>query len=1018
MKDYDGSGSARRFFVNCEQEFKDLSTHSWIYAVEACFVGKAAEWVSQQSEIQNILDLEEPGEEDKKRFIALVRQKYPDRKPPTHKQWMIQLKELKQNEEESLGQYYVRTHEILRGLGGQDNEKDDEAFSRIELTVLGQIIEKFVDGISDRQLRVKLSYKYMIEVPFEAQSLYDVYLAAEEYSERIASKKKALRDLYEDELLDILRTQGAEAAIRFATIDNQPEPYTRKPKSIPVDRIKRYRSASQHTKPESTLQNNTIKENKKHDHRRQASKANDAIDVNHENEKVARKELSQPCTDANSSDSNDSALSRIPGGSQTTTHPDSSISENLMALPSQSEPICDPVSNERTIRSEKPTEKEESTEDYASGPCKWPAPTTLPECTVVNKSPQVSLQKSYQMQENRSVPSHSASSSPSVSPTRVSKPWLTQNWRARPQKPPIDESPPVPEQIRPEKSETYAAVDITNTLGKPVASESDDWPVPTSLQKSSPKVSIFDESPPVLEQIPPEMLETNAKIVDISDTESKKDDILAFGPSNWTAASAEKKVFTLADTYKAFLKNPPTLYLRDIETSAAVDMPSLEHLTNEDSSATGAFGSVTNIAAYSKNPSIQHTENLETLEKDSVYIELPALPAFDLSIDIDFEAYTTDSVTSEVMYSSNQPPVTPRTWPVSLQATEKTSDYGREQSLTCSAEYATTSYEREQSSTCSADYATSDYGREQVTCSANSSITLQDVECYTTSSYEREQSSTCSADYATSSYEREQSSTCSADYMPSCYEEEQDTCLIDTTSDVATKPYDTTVTKPIAKSTITKPVHHALLAYCLAWIQHTILPFYIMLWTLYEYITLFDLSIEYKARPKVKIKRLLEPKHIESRSRIVGGIFIESAYKIALFSGTPTMIRILEIIAEYSHKMATFSDTAIRVSTPGISGCFAYNMAPFSGSLQGLETFNFEVNESAYDFGFRACKTATWFYAIATRVKPYFYDISAISDICFTNPIASRTQRGLIGLIFGVKIAMHMGIYATCLEMI
>ena len=944
MKDYDGSESARRFFVNCEHEFKDLtSIRQWIYRVEACFIGKAASWVNQQSELQDILDLEEPDEEDKQRFISLIRQKYPDRKPLTRKQWMTQLKELKQNQEESLGQYYRRTHDILTGLGGEDREKKSENEDDVSF-LLNYTIENFVDGLHDSQLRCKMRYKYLATsgryLATSEWSLYGAYDAAEQISSTIASKKKALRDLYEEELLRILRTEDTEVALKFIK-NSQPEPYIQQPKSIPVDRIERYRP-KQHTKPERTMQNNIIKEDEKHDHRQQASKADDAIDINRKKENIeaaSASKLTQPYIDESSSDSNVSALGRIPGGPQSTPHPDSTILENVMELPSQLKPICAPVSNEQAIRPEEPTEREKPTEIYASGPSKWPASTTLPESSIIN------------------------------------------------------ESPPTLEEMPRDFSEISAAIENTSdteTMDEVLVSGPRKWAVvSTSLQKSSPEASIVNESPPVLKQMPCNSPETNASIVDISDTESKKDEILASGPSNWTAASAQieevfeptvtykafskkpsvshiekdieaeapdktcaesivdvetlnQEVFALAASYDSFSKNLPAPYSEDTEISTAVDMLSLEDLSNRDGSAIEAFDPATVTGTYLKHASMQHTEHSETLEKDSAYIELPALPAFDLSIDIDFETYSVQSVTSEVTYSSTQPPVTPSTPPVTLQATEETSVYGREQSSTCSAGYMTSCYEG-----------------EQVICSADT---------------------------------------------------------VDTTSDV-TKP---TVTKPATKSTVTKPVHHALLTYCLAWIQHTILPFCMIMWiTIYDYAALLDLTTEYKARPKVKIKRLLEPKHIESRSQqTVAGIFAESTYKIALISGTSTTVRTLETIAGCARRMATSSGISTRVNTSGISAVFAYKMALFPSGLQELETFNFEVIGSAYGFGFRACKTVIWFHAIATRAKPYFYGFSTFSNICFTNPIASRTQRGLFGPTFGVKIAMRMGIYAACLERI
>ncbi|KAG7001305.1 hypothetical protein G7Y79_00032g066580 [Physcia stellaris] len=254
------------------------------------------------------------------------------------------------------------------------------------------------------------------------------------------------------------------------------------------------------------------------------------------------------------------------------------------------------------------------------------------------------------------------------------------------------------EQIRPEVLEICTAVDITDIeTPASTASEYAKWIIAsTSLQKPSPEACSVDESPLILEEMPCNLSETSTNIVDPSDIEAT-DEILASGPGKWiaparmevfgytsTSDEASKKspapdtdieasdtsfgwsrcgtvdmealnqeVFALAATFDAFSKNPPASSPEDLEVSVAMDMPSLKHLMDMNGPAIEAFDSGTAMGASLKNPSSQHIEDSETLEKDSAHTlyELPALPAFDLSLDIDFQTYATDIETPSFGWS-------------------------------------------------------------------------------------------------------------------------------------------------------------------------------------------------------------------------------------------------------------------------------------------------------------------------------------------------------------------------------
>ena len=267
-----------------------------------------------------------------------------------------------------------------------------------------------------------------------------------------------------------------------------------------------------------------------------------------------------------------------------------------------------------------------------------------------------------------------------------------------------------------------------------------------------------------------------------------------------------------------------------------------------------------------------------------------------------------------------------------------------------------------------------------------SSITLQVVDCYTISNYKRKQFSTCFADYTTTNYEKKQSSTCFDDCMISNYEKKQIVCFTN----------NVTASNIIAKFIVTKfVVRHALLIYCLIWIRYITMSCIIML-TLYEYVTLLNLSIEYKTRSKMKIKKLSKSKHIETKNQQI----------------------VVEIFAKFTYETITFSNASLKVNTLKIFVVLTYEMILFFNELQKLKTFNFEILESTYDFDFRVCKTIIWYHAIATRIKFYFCEFSTFFDMCFTNFIVSRTQRDLFNLKIDIKIAMCMKIYAVCLKMI
>ena len=574
--------------------------------------------------------------------------------------------------------------------------------------------------------------------------------------------------------------------------------------------------------------------------------------------------------------------------------------------------------------------------------------TPLSETSTVYESPSISLQKPSQTQENCS-----GSSPCTLSPAHTSKPWLTQNWRAQPlpESSLVDESPPVLEQIPCDLSEISTAIADSSdimSIDEILASGPRKRPAPTT---TLPETIVVYESPPVLEEIQLSISEISPATEDNSDTEVI-DEILASGPCKWTAASAEKEevfdssvtfhaqlkspsaphivedteaveapnsaiaecfvdveilnqeVFALAALHDTFSKSPPASYSEDIEISAAVDMPSHEHLTEQDGSAIEAFDSDTELGAPSKNSLIQHTEDSETMEKtsvsaltdsasylsDSAYTyELPALPAFDLNIDLDFDFCTIDTETVKPHAKEQTTCELPAlsTFDLSIDVDfnsfaidTKTESFGWSRSCTSSISRRTSSV-----STCTTSIDTdvtsietmdkNFYEGEQVLCSWIEPAVSASIEYITETTdknfYEEEQSS-CSVDSFVSA-----SIECVVSENTNFYGGEQSFCspVDDIVIDIAIA---TAVVVDTDALTLTASM---IKKKDFAWMS--------LLGSILLFVRLFVEYLvkkpEHKGLPKVKIKKLLEPEHIESRSQIVAGISTKSAYKTALFSG-------------------------------------------------------------------------------------------------------------------------------------
>ena len=862
---FDGvNENGRRFLDLFDKEICwELSSRKWMKIVGTCFKGEAKKWMDDNKEIKIILQKKLPDEADKERFIQLICEEYPVVRK--HKA-VDKLRDIKQATNETMRSVLPKYNVIKKARNiKQGSESIQEYYERINNSFIVEL------GYRDRTEDVTLSEGELIWLAFVIE--------------------KWIRGVKSTKLFDYLADK-------------------------PVDNL-----FDAYTIAERKLQKEERKRQQKEEHIRLQQQLQKIVD--HDTNDVSNVQTQKP-------------------------YESLSILEEQQAILKEISTAVD-ITNTETPA--KPTASESVKWAMTSTSLQW----SSPETSFVNKSPSISLERPYQTQENCS-----GSSSRTPPPAHISKPWLTQNWRARPSPKAsiVDESPPVLEQMPcnlPEINATIVDISDTESMAEILASGPVKWSASTTgLQTPLLEASLIDESPPVLEQIRPEISEISVAIVDSSDTEST-DEVLASGPDKRIAASAEEKevfdstvtlhaisksppvlhiekdieaveapdkacaesivdvetlnqeVFALAAIFDAFSKNSPASYSEDTEISAAVDISSLEHLTEQDDSTAEAFDSTTATGESLKNPSIQHIEDPETMEKtsksaftdsasESAYIyKLPALPAFDLSIDIDFDpvkTHTKEQIPCETTCELPAFPAFDLSIDIDFEAyttDTETESFGWSRSCTGSISHCTSSV-----STCTSvsdvDSITSIvtsidtdvtsinvmnkdfYEGEQLSCFPMYPSTGSASLKYTTESdpnfYEGEQSS-CSVESSVSA-----SIECVISEDTDFYEREQFCSPVDIDDvDVVVTRIDAFILTAgmVKKKKKKESAWMSLLSSVLLLVR-----------ALIEYLVT---KTKHKGLPKVKIKKLSEPEHINSRSQIIAGISVKSAYKTALFSG-------------------------------------------------------------------------------------------------------------------------------------
>ena len=116
--------------------------------------GEAEKWATKTKTVRDLLDKDDPTDDDAKAFIVLFTERFPgDEEEEVEETFNSKLGGLKQSKDESLAAYYKRAATLLKDLGIKDRSEGLSSLFSASEFALDTIIEVFIFGIYDGAIR-------------------------------------------------------------------------------------------------------------------------------------------------------------------------------------------------------------------------------------------------------------------------------------------------------------------------------------------------------------------------------------------------------------------------------------------------------------------------------------------------------------------------------------------------------------------------------------------------------------------------------------------------------------------------------------------------------------------------------------------------------------------------------------------------------------------------------------------------------------------------------------------------
>ena len=126
--------------------------------VDGLLEGDAARWTDSYSRVKKLLtqeNVEHADQSDIKAFSALLLKRFTPVEKDNKDDVSNRIWTLAQQPTEALEHHYRRAEDWLHAAGGED-KPDTVTLSSSEIALLAHVIEHFVKGICDRELRIYL----------------------------------------------------------------------------------------------------------------------------------------------------------------------------------------------------------------------------------------------------------------------------------------------------------------------------------------------------------------------------------------------------------------------------------------------------------------------------------------------------------------------------------------------------------------------------------------------------------------------------------------------------------------------------------------------------------------------------------------------------------------------------------------------------------------------------------------------------------------------------------------------